>query len=264
MLSPENSSNSIASADISTGLPTRFVGQRVYSYPALTSTMDEARRLAREGAAEGTAIITDVQTVGRGRLQRVWLTPGGNIAVSIILRPALSDLPYLIMISSLAVARSIETVTGLVAQVKWPNDVLLGGRKVSGILIESDMQGKSVNHSVIGIGINVNLRLADFPEIRLLATSLSDELRREVSRLALVRHLLVELEELYLKAVNGGGVYEEWRDRLITLGRRVRASSQTSVFEGIAESVSRDGSLLIRGDDGTLFRVVAGDVTLRE
>ncbi len=263
-MSPEHNSNSIAPADISTGLPTRFVGQKIYSYPSLTSTMDEARRLAREGAAEGTAVTTEVQTVGRGRLQRAWLTPGGNIAISIILRPALPDLPCLIMISSLAVARSIKAVTGLDTQVKWPNDVLIGGRKVSGILIESDIQGKLVNHSVIGIGINVNLSLADFPEIRPIATSLSEALGREVSRLALVRRLLVEFEELYLRAVNGEGVYEEWRDRLVTLGCRVRASSQTSVFEGTAESVSRDGSLLIRGTGGTLFRVIAGDVTLRE
>ncbi len=263
-MSLERNTNSISPSDISNGLPTRFVGQKVYAYPSLTSTMDEARRLAREGAVEGTAVITDVQTVGRGRLQRAWHTPGGNIAISIILRPALPDLPYLIMVSSLAVARSIEAVTGLATQVKWPNDVLIGGRKVSGILIDSDMQGKSVNHSVTGIGINVNLRLADLPEIRPLATSLLEELGREVSRLAVVRRLLVEFEELYLKAVNGGGVYEEWRDRLVTLGRQVRASSQSTVFEGTAESVARDGSLLIRGSDGTLFRVVAGDVTLRE
>ena len=168
------------------------------------------------------------------------------------------------MLASLAVVRSIEQATGLKSQIKWPNDVLTNRRKVCGILIESDVRGNTVNYANIGIGINVNLRLADFPEILPIATSLSDELGRDVSRLSLIRYLLVEIERLYLSLSQGGLVYEAWRDNLVTLGKKVRATTGGAVYEGVAESVAGDGSLLLRGPDGSLTRIVAGDVTLRD
>ena len=167
------------------------------------------------------------------------------------------------MLASLAVVHGIKAATGLRAEIKWPNDVLINGRKVCGILIESDVQGDRVNHSVIGIGVNVNLKLAGFPEILPIATSLSDELGRDVSRLSVLRCLLVELEKLYQALSSGGSIYEEWRDRLVTLGKKVRATTVDNVYEGVAESVAPDGSLLLRGLDGSLTKIVVGDVTLR-
>ncbi len=256
--------DSLSAASITSELGTRFVGQRVIYYPSLTSTMEVARREAQQGAAEGTVIIADEQTAGRGRRGRVWLSPRGSIALSIILYPSLSHLPSLIMLASLAVVHSIEAVTGLKSQIKWPNDVLVNGRKVCGILIESDVQGNAVNYAIIGIGINANLRLADFPEILPIATSLSDELGRDVSRLSIIRCLLVETERVYLALSAGGSIYEEWRDSLVTLGRRVCVKTGEAIYEGVAESVARDGSLLLRGPDGSLTRIVAGDVTLRD
>ncbi|MBI2328862.1 MAG: biotin--[acetyl-CoA-carboxylase] ligase [Chloroflexi bacterium] len=256
--------NSLSAAAISRDLETRFVGQRVIYYPSLTSTMAVARREAQQGAAEGTVIVADEQTAGKGRLKRAWLSPGGNVALSLILYPALANLPSLIMLASLAVVHSIEAVTGLKSQVKWPNDVLINGRKVSGILIENDVQANTVNYTIIGIGININLRLADFPEILPVATSLGAELGRDVSRLSVIRCLLVEIERLYLVLSVGGSVYEEWRDSLVTLGKRVRATTGETIYEGVAESVDRDGSLRLRGWDGSLTRIVAGDVTLRD
>ena len=256
--------DSLSAASITSELETRFVGQRVIYYPSLTSTMEVARREARQGATEGTVIIADEQTAGRGRRGRVWLSPRGSIALSIILYPSLSHLPSLIMLASLAVVHSIESVTGLKSQIKWPNDVLVNGRKVCGILIESDVQGNAVNYAIIGIGINANLRLADFPEILPIATSLSDEMGRDVSRLSIIRCLLVETERVYLALSAGGSIYEEWRDSLVTLGRRVRVETGEAIYEGVAESVARDGSLLLRGPDGSLTRIVAGDVTLRD
>ena len=251
-------------------LKTRFIGQHVRYYPSLTSTMGVARRAARQGAAEGTVILSDEQTAGKGRLKRAWLTPRGNIALSVILHPALTSLPSLIMLTSLAVVRSIESVTGLKPQIKWPNDILIKEKKVSGILIENEVLGSQVT-TIIGIGIDVNLRLADYPEIQSIATSLSGELGREVSHLKVIRCLLVEMENLYLDLSAGGspsaslrtGLYEEWRDNLVTLGKQVRAASEDTVYEGVAESVDRDGSLLLRRPDGSLTRIVAGDVTLR-
>ena len=184
--------------------------------------------------------------------------------MSVILYPDIVYLPSLIMLASLAVVHTIEAVTGLKAHVKWPNDVLISGRKVCGILIESVVRGNVVNPAVIGIGVNVNLRMADFPEIQPIATSLSDELGRDVSRLSVVRSLLVEMEKLHLRLRAGGSVYEEWRDSLVTLGRRVKVKSGKATYEGTAESVDRDGSLLVRCADGSLARIVAGDATLRD
>jgi BirA family biotin operon repressor/biotin-[acetyl-CoA-carboxylase] ligase len=248
---------------ITQGLETRVIGRRVLYYPSVTSTNEVAKQQARQGADEGTVVIADEQTMGKGRLKRLWLTPGGNIALSIILRPEIAALPSMIMLASLAVLRGIESATGLKAGIKWPNDVLIGGRKVCGILIENDLRGSILNYTVIGIGINTGLRTEDFPEIRATATSLDAELGREVSRLSVVRRLLAEMDRLYLSLPDNDAVYEEWRANLVTLGKAVHVTAGETVYEGVAESVSRDGSLLLRGPDGSLTPVVAGDVTLR-
>jgi len=254
--------DSLSSASITNNLDTRFIGQRVIYYPRLTSTMDVAKREAQQGAAEGTIVVADEQTAGKGRLKRGWLSPEGNIALSVILYPGLPYLPFLIMLASLAVVHSIEAVTGLKSQVKWPNDILINGRKVCGILIESEVRGNTVEYAIVGIGVNVNLRLSAFPEILSTATSLYDELGTEVSRLSLIQRLLVEIEKLYLSLPAGGSVYQEWRDSLVTLGKRVQVKTGKTVYKGIAESVASDGSLLLRQSDGSLTRIVAGDATL--
>jgi BirA family biotin operon repressor/biotin-[acetyl-CoA-carboxylase] ligase len=254
--------NELTEAQITKGLNTRTIGQKVIYYEKLTSTMDAARQAAGKGAAEGTIVIAEEQTNGRGRLKRVWLTSHGSIAVSIILKPQISQLHSLIMIASLAAMRAIRSATGLKSQIKWPNDNLIRGRKVCGILIESEIQRKEVKHSIIGIGINVNLNIADFPEIKDIATSLSEETGRRVLRLSVVSALLVELERLYLDTPQEA-VFNEWRDNLITLGQRVRVTADKTVYEGLAETVDKDGSLMLRLPDGSLIRMVAGDVTLR-
>jgi len=225
--------------------------------------MEVAKREAQQGAAEGTVVIAGEQTAGRGRKNRAWLSPRGSIALSIILYPSVVYLPYLIMLASLAVVHSIEAVTGLQPQVKWPNDVLVNGKKVCGILIESSLRRNIVDYAIIGIGVNVNLRLSGFPEILPTATSLSDELGRDISQLDLIRRLLVEIERLYLALPAGESIYEEWRHSLVTLGKKVQVRSGKTIYEGIAESVDRDGSLLLRHLDGSLTKIVAGDVTLR-
>ncbi len=247
---------------ITSGLKTRFVGQRVSYYPQLSSTMEVAREEVQQGAPEGTVVIADEQSAGKGRLNRVWLSPRGSLSLSVVLYPSMAYLPSLIMVASLAVVHSVKAVTGLCSQIKWPNDVLINDKKVCGILIESGVRASSVDYAIIGIGINVNLKASDFTDILPAATSLSDELGRDVSRLGLLRRLLVEVENLYLSLPQGEAVYREWRDRLVTLGRKVRVSSGEAAYEGIAESVARDGSLLLRGLDGRLSRISAGDVSL--
>ncbi len=248
--------------NIARSLSTSFIGRRVIYYRSLASTMDAAREEARRGVVEGTVIIADEQTAGRGRMKRAWLTPSGNIALSVILRPALAHLPYLVMLASLSVAHSIEALTGLKTQIKWPNDVLVNGRKVCGILIESDVRGDAVNYAVIGIGINVSLRPAGFPGLPATTSSIAAEAGKNVSREELVRRLLIEMERMYLTLPDAEPIYQEWRDRMVTLGRKVQVKSGEETFEGLAEFVCRDGSLLLRRANGELSRVIAGDVTL--
>jgi BirA family biotin operon repressor/biotin-[acetyl-CoA-carboxylase] ligase len=249
--------------EISRNLKTDFVGQKVIAYPSLTSTNDIAKLEAKKGAREGTVVVAEEQTAGRGRLKRAWLSPKGSIALSIILHPTPAQLPSLIMVTSLAVVHCIEKVSGLKPQIKWPNDVLVNGKKVCGILIESDVRGNAVDYAVIGIGLNVNLNTADFPEIAATATSISQELGEKISRREMIRCLLVEVENLYLALPEGDSVFREWRERLVTLGKEVNINSGKASYKGIAESVASDGSLFLRQPDGNLIKIVAGDVSLR-
>jgi BirA family biotin operon repressor/biotin-[acetyl-CoA-carboxylase] ligase len=244
-------------------LKTRFIGQKAIYYPSVISTMDIARREARHGAAEGTVIIAGEQTTGRGRLKRHWLSPPGNIALSIILYPHISFLPCLIMIASLAVIYSIEAVTGLKARIKWPNDVLIGGKKVCGILIENELKGVTA-YAIIGIGINVNIMPSGLDTASVAATSLKDELNREVVLADVVRQLLVEMERLYLTLPDSQYIYKEWRDKLAMLGKKVTVVMGGRVLKGIAVSVDEGGALWLRRDNGELTKIVAGDVNLRE
>jgi BirA family transcriptional regulator, biotin operon repressor / biotin---[acetyl-CoA-carboxylase] ligase len=248
---------------VSHNLGTRFVGRNIIFYPRLSSTMTTARQLAQQQAVEGTVVIAGEQTQGKGRRNRTWLSPRGNVALSVILYPEVSQLPYLIMIASLAVVRSIETVTGLKPQIKWPNDILINGKKVCGILIENELRGNRAS-SVIGIGINIGLAASAYTEISDIATGLCAELGKDVSRVDIIRQLFVAMDNFYLSlSVNKESIFAEWRDRLVTLGKEVFVESDAARLEGIAESVDKDGVLLLRQADGTLTRVVAGDVTLR-
>jgi len=254
----------LSSSSITRGLRTRFIGQKVICYPRLPSTMDTARLEARRGVAEGTVIIAGEQTEGRGRRRRKWLSPSGNIALSIVLYPDIKSLPYLVMIASLAVAHSIETVTDLQAQIKWPNDILIGGKKVCGILIENEVKGNRAAYALIGIGINIDLKAADITAISGPATSLKDELDKRVLRTSIIRYFLTGFERLYLQLPAGETIYEAWRDKLVTLGKEVEINTGGDVLEGIAESVDETGALMLRRTDGTLIKCVAGDVTLRD
>jgi BirA family transcriptional regulator, biotin operon repressor / biotin---[acetyl-CoA-carboxylase] ligase len=249
---------------LSDDLATQFIGKNIIYYPSVSSTMDAARREARHSAPEGTVVMAGEQTGGRGRLQRIWFTPPGNLALSIILYPGQAGLPCLVMIASLAAAHAVEKAAGLEAQIKWPNDVLVGGKKVGGILIENGVQVGGGLFAVVGIGINVGLRPEDIGDIAAIATSLAAASGREVSPRLVAKCLFEEFERLYRKLPDGGVIFEAWRRRLFTLGKKVAARWGDSVIEGIAESVDADGSLLIRRADGSLSRVIAGDVTLND
>ncbi|MGD9047011.1 MAG: biotin--[acetyl-CoA-carboxylase] ligase [Anaerolineae bacterium] len=248
------------------GLETDFVGQNPVYRPAIGSTNDEARRLARAGAPEGTLVVTDYQTLGRGRLDRRWEAPAGSsLLISLVFRPALAahQVQRLTMISGLAAVDAIEAETGLQVGLKWPNDLVIGGAKLGGILTEIELEGSRVDYAVVGVGLNVNLDPGQLPQDLLVAaTSLSHELGRKVARLPLLYALLRAMEVRY-KALQAGQLPQaEWAARLVSLGRPVAVSVMNSRLEGVAEGVDDDGALLLRLSDGRLETILVGDVTV--
>ena len=244
-------------------LSTQAIARRLIYLTSTTSTQDIARREAEAGAAHGTAVIAEEQTAGRGRLGRSWVSPTGkNIYVTLLLRPELARLRVLGMAAPLAVVRAVESVTGLAPTLKWPNDVLLSGRKLAGVLIDSELSGSAVKYALLGIGVNVNFDIPEGSEIATIATSLKREAGSEVSREDVFAALLNEFEQLYLHAPPEV-IRDAWRQRLETLGREVTVTFRGTVHEGVAEDIGADGSLLLRRADGSQLVVEAGEVTLR-
>jgi BirA family biotin operon repressor/biotin-[acetyl-CoA-carboxylase] ligase len=240
-------------------LATRFVGRELHYLPVASSTQDVARELADHGAPEGTAVIAGVQQSGRGRLGRSWLSPEGGLATSIILRPAMPAVHLLPAISALAVFRTIKGL-GIEAGIKWPNDILIGGRKVCGILIEHGLISGAVGYSIVGIGINVNFDTGLYPEIASLATSLSVQSGHELPVGQVALGVYTELEALYLQAAKPEAIIGEWAANMDTMGRRVKVQSGNSAIEGVAESINGSGHLVLRLDDGSAQEILAGDV----
>ena len=265
------------------GLYTRVVGRRILYFRRLSSTMDEAARQAGKGTEEGTVVLGEEQTSGRGRFRRAWVSQPGNLYFSIVLHPSLWALPYLSIISGVAVARAVRKTTGLKPTIKWPNDVRLGGRKVCGILVENALQGDGVEYAVVGIGINVAFDPSTVAELAEIATGLNVETGQDVDREVLLGHVLQEMDKLYSpirKACGHPGppgntdvatadraqealdqAREEWRGLLETLGTQVVVRWQGEVYSGYAEDVDDRGNLRLRQDDGTLVVLPAGEVT---
>ena len=256
----------LISRTVREGLYTHIVGRRILYYPELGSTMDEAARMAAEGADEGTVVMAEIQTAGRGRQGRSWVSRPGNLMLSVLFRPDISQLPYISVIGGLAAARAVRKVAGIDPRIKWPNDLMLGGGKVAGILAESAIEGESVCYAVLGIGMNV----AHFPgdeEIAGIATCVNSAAGKEVSRESLLRQLLMDLDDLYRRLPEpgrdaGNTPVTEWSQLLETTGRRVTATFRDERFEGEAVGVDDKGNLLLRLPSGELMTLTAGDVTL--
>lgn len=230
------------------------------------STQEVARELAIGGAREDTVVVAEQQTNGRGRLGRSWVSPRGGVYLSFILRPQLKPLEVLRLplLAGVAVTEALVEVSGLQPSLKWPNDVLLGGMKVAGILCELDAETDSINHIILGIGVNVN---NDIPrELKGMATSLKEKYGMPLSRAEFIGCLLDRMEFLYLKSQHEGfrPVLAVWKRLSSTLGSEVIVSSPGKEIEGKAVDIDRNGALLIRKSDGELVRVVAGDVSLRK
>ena len=228
--------------------------------------MGIAAEEAAAGAPEGAIVLAEEQTVGRGRMGRSWVSPPGvSLYFTLVLRPTIEQLRYMAVIAPLAVSLAIEETTSLTPRIKWPNDVLIGNRKVSGVLIDAKLTGDEVQHALIGIGINVNLDVTAHAEISEIATSLRVECGEEVEREEVLAATLNYIEDLSKRLRAGEAVSVAWKERLDTLGKHVRVTiAGGDSQEGIAIDADSDGSLIIRRDDGSHVRVEAGEVTLRD
>lgn len=248
-------------------LQTSFIGKNTIVYKDnVDSTQAVAITLAEKQDANGAVVIAEQQSSGRGRMKRKWLSPRGGIWASVVLRPSIPTaastmLPF---VAAVAVCDAVRQATGLPATLKWPNDVMVKGRKVAGILLDLSAEAETVNYAVIGIGINANVDTSKIKvdrEGRPAITSLKEELGRNVNRLRLTVDLLEKLEQFYVVLEERGPaeIVVEWRRRSDMLGKRVTVVQQGRTVEGVAQDINDDGSLLLKTAAGPVS-VVSGDV----
>ena len=248
----------------------KIVGRDIRVFEKTTSTNDVVEKLARDGVKEGVVVFAESQTRGRGRLGRRWLSPPRKgLWFSVLLRPDLRPqaATQLTVVAAIALVRAIREQTGLNPEIKWPNDISIQGRKVAGVLTELTAELDHVKHLTLGIGVDVNQSLSDFPpELRKLATSLKVETGRPLPRAELAATILREIDRHYdrVRAGRFAQVAEEWEEHCATLGRRVPIQMGERVLQGQAESLDGDGALLLRTDYGRLERIIGGDVTLQK
>ena len=249
---------------------TKVVGRDIQVFEQTTSTNDVIEMLARDGVKEGAVVFAEAQTKGRGRLGRKWMSPTHKgLWFSVLLRPDLrpQETTQLTVASATALRRAIKTVTGLSAEIKWPNDLLIGGKKVVGILTEMSAEVDRVRHVILGIGVDVNQDASEFPaELRKIAMSLKIETGKEISRAELATEILRELDFDYARICGGKfpAVADEWEAGCATIGKNVSVQMGTRQIRGRAEALDDAGALLVRTEHGHLERVIGGDVTLEK
>ncbi len=248
----------------------RVIGRDIRVFEETTSTNDVVEKLARDGVKEGAVVFAESQTKGRGRLGRKWISPPRKgLWFSVLLRPPLHPLAVtqITIAAATALYRAIQGETGLKPGIKWPNDMLVGGRKLAGILTELSAEPDKVKYVILGMGVGVNLAATDFPaELRKVATSLRIETGQKQSRAELAVRILQELDRDYERICSGKfeAIAHEWEEHCSTLGRRVAIQVGGRRMEGTAESLDADGALLLRTQHGLLERIIGGDVTVEK
>lgn len=256
-------------SEIKLNLKTRYLGKEIISYKKVDSTNTSAYELAERGLAEGSVIFADEQLRGKGRHGRIWQSrPGCGIYMSCVLRPRMTpnEIPKITLVAAVAVAKAIRDYTGLNAMIKWPNDILINGRKVCGILTEMKAEQDLIDFIILGIGVNVNTKVKDLPRG---ASSLKEESRalrggEDISRVELAKKILETLEEYYntLKKKGSGSIIEEWKEFSAMLGSRVKVLLPNRTFEADAHNIDPDGALVVRLDSGVLEKISSGDVVM--
>ena len=255
-------------SEVRSVLKSEIIGRDVKHLYDTNSTNNEAKKLAAEGAIEGTIVLSEAQSDGRGRLARGFFSPPSKgIWLSVILRPAFAPqhAAKCTLMAAVAVTKAIEKVTKVRCGIKWPNDIFFEGKKVVGILTEMSAEMDAINYVVIGIGINVNIAQPEFPqELQSIATSLQAVTGKRVDRKELLSQVLMEIETCYQEAVKNGfqGILQEWKEYSITLGQAVNVIGIDRTFSGRAMDIDEDGALLVETKAG-VERVLAGDVSIR-
>ena len=262
--------------EVANGLTNSLIGNKIVCIKEVDSTNFYARKIALEGAEDGTVVIADAQTAGRGRLGRSWASMAGKgIWMSVVLRPQISpeEVQIITLGASVAVVKAIYEATGIKTGIKWPNDIVYQGKKLCGILTEMNSEVEMVNFLILGIGINVNHIASDFPdEIRDFATSLSlcsDEIDKKYVKLFrrsdIIKKLLYELEKIYNKIKKGAvkDIIDDWKKYSATLGKQVRVMYKNDTYTGTALDIREDGRLVVQCDDGYTRDVYSGEVSVR-
>lgn len=254
---------------LETELQTNVVGREIRFFRVVGSTNDLLKDEARTGAAEGLAFVADEQVTGRGRRSRSWTAPAGSsVLASLLLRPTWLPAPdafLLTILAAVAAAEAVEAVSSLTVDLKWPNDLHINGRKLSGVLVETEVNADALHWAVIGCGINCNWNPRAVPELAAIATSVQAELGHGIDRRDLLRALLQRLDARYNALRRGArsALFEAWRARLRMLGQPVTADTPHGLLVGIADDVMPDGALVICTEEGQRHIVTAGDVSIR-
>ena len=255
---------------ISYGLKTKRFGNCIEIYQTIDSTNSRAKKLALEGAQEGTVVIAETQIAGRGRMDRKWVSPAKKgLWCSIILKPHIAPekAPQLTVLAAIAIVKALEEFVGLKADIKWPNDILINGKKLCGILAEIQAEPDKIHSVVLGIGINVNMQKDDFPdELKGSATSILIEKGIAISRNNLLLILLENLEVIYDEYIKSNSLFPFlafYKSHSISIGENVTVIERNSTFEGYAQNIDEDGALLVKTADGNIKKIFSADVSLR-
>lgn len=254
--------------EIKNGLFTDYIGQKIFYFPELESTNIIAKEKylrKEEGVNEGTVIIAERQSAGKGRLGRRWFSPVGGIWLSIILYPQLSPsyIPRMTLMTAIAIVKAIERCAQIKAQIKWPNDILINEKKVCGILTEMSAELDMINWVVVGIGINANINQGEFPkDIKDSSTSLKEVLGEKISRVRLVQIFLEEFEKYYerLKRKEFSSVLKEWKSYSHTLRKKIKIDIGEKIITGEAIDINEEGALIFKKEDGELVKIISGTI----
>lgn len=259
--------DSIDATALQLALDTTVFGRKAVLLTSTLSTQGDVLKLAEQGQGEGAVVIAEEQTGGRGRFGRKWFSPPGKgIWMSVLLRPdlPLQHTPQLTLLTGVAVCRAVRACTGADAGIKWPNDLLIDGRKVCGILLESTVEDHEVRYCIAGIGVDVNFDPEDYPEdLTTIATSLKMETGQPVDRTKLTAAILTELEQLYyLYQKEGFGVISAlWEALSVSMNREITVTNPHGVIKGKAIGLDPSGALLVEKHDGEHTLVISGEIS---
>jgi BirA family biotin operon repressor/biotin-[acetyl-CoA-carboxylase] ligase len=247
--------------EVTQGLNTKVIGRELYYFKTIDSTNIFAKKLVKGGIEEGVVVVADVQLGGRGRKNRTWSSQKGGLWFSIILFPNIPPQRGMLvtMVSSVAVVHGIEETTGLTPEIKWPNDLLLNGRKVCGILTELEAEMDKINYTVVGIGINVNNQLEK--ELQKTATTLKQEVGARVPRVELLRSILKSFDKNYNKLIldDYSFIRDSWLSHANIVGKKIQVEDEKTVITGVVFDIDDSGCLILDTKDGRV-RIISGDV----